>query len=131
MSRMLRSALIATASLTVFCCPAALAQAEAPAAPQGWDADYEPPRMPDGTPSFEGVWSKGSLTVLERSQQFKTQAIPPAMAVAIEQGRARAMEASNRPSDPDAGAPTAGGDDQLPVDSCEHLGDECGQSDQL
>ncbi|MAK59896.1 MAG: hypothetical protein CMK09_02850 [Ponticaulis sp.] len=87
-----------------------MAQNAAPAAPAAWDPDYEPPRMPDGTPSFDGVWSKSSLTVLERSPQFKERTIPPAMAVAIEQGREKAMEASNRPSDPNAGAPEAGGD---------------------
>ena len=106
----MKTGLAITASLAVLSSPLAAAQETAPAAgPEKWDPNYEPPRLPDGTPSFDGVWSKASLTVLERTAQFDGQAIAPAVAVAIENGRARANEASNRPSDPDAGAPQAGG----------------------
>ena len=101
----LKSLLAASAGLMMLCAPSALAQDGPPA----WDPDYEPPRMADGTPSFAGVWSQASLTVLERSPQFPGLTIPPQMAVAIENGREAAMEASNRPSDPNEGAPEAGG----------------------
>ncbi|MAK59897.1 MAG: hypothetical protein CMK09_02855 [Ponticaulis sp.] len=108
MKSLLKTCLAATASLLVLTTPSATANDAAPAGPEKWDPNYEPPRMPDGTPSFDGVWSKASLTVLERTPQFDELVISPAAAQAIESGRAQAMEAANRPSDPDAGAPPAG-----------------------
>ena len=108
MKSILKTVLAASASMMVLTAPSALAQAAAPAAPEKWDPKYEPPRMPDGTPSFDGVWSKASLTVLERTPQFQGQVIAPAVATAIETGREKAMEASNAPSDPNTGAPEAG-----------------------
>ena len=100
----LKSLLAASAGLMMLSAPSALAQD----GPAPWDPDYEPPRMADGTPSFAGVWSQASLTVLERSPQFSGPTIPPQMARAIESGREAAMEASNRPTDPNEGAPEAG-----------------------
>ncbi|MAF57035.1 hypothetical protein [Ponticaulis sp.] len=83
--------------------------ASAQDAPPAWDPNYEPPRMEDGTPSFAGIWSKASLTVLERSPQFSDLVIPPAVAQRIEQGRAAATEAANAPRDPnELEAPEAG-----------------------
>jgi len=104
----LKTWLAISASLAIMASPAALAQEAMPSAPEAWDPDYEPPRMPDGTPSFQGVWSKASLTVLERTPQFDGLVISPAVATAIEQGREKAMEASNQPTDPNEGAPEAG-----------------------
>ncbi|MAP96112.1 MAG: hypothetical protein CMK07_14290 [Ponticaulis sp.] len=109
MTSLLKPLLTATAMTLLSTGPAiVMAQEAAPAAPEKWDPDYEPPRMPDGTPSFAGVWSKASLTVLERTSQFQDLVIDPSVAQAIETGRAAATEAANKPSDPDAGAPEAG-----------------------
>jgi hypothetical protein len=92
----------------VLTAPSALSQAAAPLPPK-WDPDYKAPRLADGTPSFDGVWSKASLTVLERTPQFKDRTVPPAVAYAIAQGNEQSADAANAPSDPDAGAPEAGG----------------------
>ena len=101
--------LAAATALTVMTVTGAVA-ASARDAPEAWDPNYEPPRMADGTPSFAGVWSKASLTVLERTPQFADLMIAPAVARAIENGQAMAMEASQGPTDPDAPAPEAGQD---------------------
>lgn len=107
-SSFLKTGLTASASALLLAMSATPALAQMTEVPPSWDENYEPPRMADGTPSFEGVWSKASLTVLERTPQFNDLMIAPAVARAIEQGSASAMEAANRPSDPDAGAPEAG-----------------------
>ena len=86
-------------------CPLAHAQSDAP---ESWDPNYEPPRMPDGTPSFDGVWSKSSLTTLERADEFKDLVIPTRVAQALMKRNDRFREASNLPTDPNEGAPEAG-----------------------
>lgn len=90
---------------------AALALAGPAAAEVGdkWDPNYEPPRMADGTPSFQGIWTSASLTVLERNAQFKTLVVPEAVAVAVETGAMAMKNSDNEPTDPDAPAPEAGG----------------------
>ena len=46
---------------------------------------YEPPRMPDGTPSFQGVtWDNGNKTPLERMQGFDSLVIAREQATVIE-----------------------------------------------
>ena len=108
MSASLKACLLATAIATGLVAAPTFAQTDEVSAPASWDPEYSPPRMPDGTPSFEGVWSKASLTVLERTPQFDGLVVEPAKARAIESGRAAAMERANEASDPDAGAPPAG-----------------------
>jgi hypothetical protein len=73
-------------------------------------ASYKAPRNAFGQPDFEGVWTNAALTGLERGPQFKTLTIPEAQARAVEQARARMVEAQSRPTDPNAPAPTAGSD---------------------
>ncbi|MBK8839955.1 MAG: hypothetical protein IPO30_14970 [Hyphomonadaceae bacterium] len=48
------------------------------------------------------MWRHADLTTLERPAQFKTQTIPADRALQMEQARARArmMQASNAPSNP-------------------------------
>ena len=85
--------------------------ASAQDAPEPWDPNYEPPRMEDGTPSFAGVWSKASITSIERSPMFDTLVIPPEIAQNAEEMRARMFDQSNSARDPDEirEAPEAGG----------------------
>lgn len=74
-----------------------------------WDPNYEPPRMADGTPSLQGIWTNASLTVLERDDQFKDLIIPAQVADAVASGAMAMKNADNAPVDPDAPAPEAGG----------------------
>ncbi len=78
------------------------------AQPEPWDPNYEPPRMEDGTPSFAGVWSKASITSIERSPMFDTLVIPPEVAENAEEMRRRMLDARSQPTDPSEGAPPAG-----------------------
>ncbi len=78
------------------------------ASAQTWDPDYEPPRMPDGTPSFQGIWTNASLTSLERSAMSKSLTVPDHVATAIENGMEARMAADLEPTDPDAPPPTGG-----------------------
>jgi len=73
-------------------------------------AAYKAPRNGFSQPDLEGVWTNASLTSLERGPQFKTLTITDAQAAMVEQMRARMMDAQNRPTDPNAPAPTAGQD---------------------
>jgi hypothetical protein len=61
-------------------------------------ADYKPPRLSDGTPDLQGVWTNVSLTTLLRSPQFKTDTVTVEEAGRLEQQRAAAMERSLRPT---------------------------------
>lgn len=72
--------------------------------------DHRAPRNAFGQPDLSGVWTNASLTALIRRPPFKTLSIPEAEARAFEAARARARDAQNLPSDPNAAAPTAGGD---------------------
>lgn len=96
-------------ALIVAASPLAIAHAQSTSAPEAWDPTYEPPRMPDGTPSFDGVWSKSSLTTLERPEDyFKDLVIPARVAVRLMERNDKALASSNLPTDPNSGAPEAG-----------------------
>ncbi len=79
----------------------------------GWSstqaAEYDVPRLANGQPDLQGVWTNSSLTQLTRSRQFKDLVITEQQASAIAQGRAKASENALKPTDPNAPAPTAGG----------------------
>ena len=66
---------------------------------------YKAPRNGFGQPDFEGVWTNAALTSLERPAQFKSLTITEPQAKAAEAARARMMAATNKPTDPNDGAP--------------------------
>lgn len=103
--------------------PAAHAQFEGEIAEpsQGpWDPNYEPPRLENGQPSFEGVWTNASLTVLERAtRNFALLGmnpdevglvLPDEKAAQIAKQVEMMRASGNRPTDPNEGVPQAGGD---------------------
>jgi hypothetical protein len=71
---------------------------------------YKTPRNGFGQPDLSGTWTNASITQLERPAQFKSLVITPAEAQKLEQGYAQAVSADAKPSDPKAGAPSAGTD---------------------
>jgi hypothetical protein len=73
-------------------------------------ADYKAPRNAFGQPDLQGTWTNASLTNLVRPPMYKTLTIPEEQAKAFEARQAAMRAAQNRPSDPNAGAPRAGGD---------------------
>ncbi|MAP96110.1 MAG: hypothetical protein CMK07_14280 [Ponticaulis sp.] len=108
MKDLLKTCLSSVACFAIASSPVAIAQSAQGPSAEKWDPEYEPPRMPDGTPSFAGVWSKSSLTTLERPDQFDELVIPPNVARVLQERNDRANELSNRPTDPNEGAPEAG-----------------------
>lgn len=72
--------------------------------------DYEPPRMPDGTPDFQGVWTNASLTRMTRSAEFDGLVIPAEKIDEITYNSYynRRLREDNKPTDPNEGAPTDG-----------------------
>jgi hypothetical protein len=62
------------------------------------------PRTQDRRPSFDGVWTNGSGTRLERSGNFKQLVVPAAEAEALLKAAIAGREAANAPSDLSAGA---------------------------
>lgn len=72
--------------------------------------DYEPPRMPDGTPDFQGVWSNASLTTMTRSNEFDSLVIPQEKIEEITYNSFynRRLREDQERTDPSEGAPTDG-----------------------
>lgn len=71
---------------------------------------YEPPRMPDGTVDFQGVWSNASLTTMTRPPGFTTLVIPQEEIeeVTYNSFYNRRLREDNKPTDPNEGPPTDG-----------------------
>jgi hypothetical protein len=80
------------------------------AAGDPFDPNYEPPRMADGTPSFEGIWTNASLTVLERADQVPNLVVSEPVAQMIASYWLGRIQEDSKPLDPNAPAPEIGGD---------------------
>ena len=71
---------------------------------------YKVPHNAFGQPDFSGAWTNASVTQLERPAQFKSLTLSEAEARTLEKGYEQAVAADAKPSDPKAGAPSAGND---------------------
>jgi hypothetical protein len=64
--------------------------------------DYRAPRLPDGTPDLQGVWTNATATPVERSPELgERRAFTEEEAKAISKAAVAAVEADAAPSDPD------------------------------
>ena len=73
-------------------------------------ATYKAPRTWFGAPDLQGIWTNGSLTVLELQPGMTRVKMTEAEARAVEEGMAQMMAADAMPTDPDAPAPSKGSD---------------------
>ncbi len=71
--------------------------------------DYKVPRLSNGQPDLQGIWTNSSLTQLTRSRQFKSLVLTKEQATKVEDGRAASSKRALEPTDPNAPAPSAGG----------------------
>jgi hypothetical protein len=70
---------------------------------------YNPPRLPNGQPDLQGIWTIASLTSMTRSRQHKELVVPKELAERTAAGREAANVRALEPTDPNAPAPSAGG----------------------
>lgn len=74
-------------------------------------ADGDSPRTSDGKPDLSGTYDIATLTPLQRPEEFgEALYMTPEQAEKIVKTRAERTAAADAPSDPDRGAPPAGGD---------------------
>ena len=63
--------------------------------------DYRAPRLPDGAPDLQGVWTNATATPVERSPELgERRAFTEQEAAAISKAAVAAVEADAAPSDP-------------------------------
>ncbi len=75
-----------------------------------WDPDYEPPRMPDGTPDMQGIWTNASITSLERPDGVENLVLTPQQAAGFRGVTERLLSMDTEVTDPDAPPPEEGGE---------------------
>ncbi|MEM7414596.1 MAG: hypothetical protein AAF389_03805 [Gemmatimonadota bacterium] len=78
-------------------------------APAAAQERYEPPRLADGSPDLQGNWSNATMTPIVRPRGLGP-VLTAEQVAALEQGRQDFIEADLTASDPDRGAPVAGGE---------------------
>jgi hypothetical protein len=67
------------------------------------------PRTPDGKPDLQGIWDYATITPIERPASVKDLVMSEAEAMRLEKGAADRVDRLARPSNPNRGAPPAGG----------------------
>lgn len=72
-------------------------------------SDYSPPRTAAGHPDLQGDWTNTSMTRLERPDPSMPLIVDEAARERMEAAQARASAAANARTDPNEGAPEAGG----------------------
>jgi hypothetical protein len=71
-------------------------------AAQAFAGDYRAPRLPDGSPDLQGVWTNATATPVERSPELgNRRAFTEEEAAAISKAALAAVAADAAPSDPD------------------------------
>jgi hypothetical protein len=79
-----------------------VAVAAAVVAAQAFAGDYSAPRLPDGAPDLQGVWTNATATPFERSPELgDRRAFSEQEAAAISKAALAAVAADAAPSDPD------------------------------
>ena len=73
-----------------------------------WDPDWDPPRTAWGHPDLQGNWSSATITPLQRPRD-QGPTLSWEEVERLEGRAANRLERVSRPSDPDRGAPRAGG----------------------
>jgi hypothetical protein len=69
---------------------------------------YKAPRNAFGAPDLQGVWTSGSITLLQRPKDFKALVATPYEAAAYEKKRRQRYETGVAPTKSEAPAPAAG-----------------------
>lgn len=74
------------------------------------EEDYTPPRLSDGTPDLQGVWTNASLTRMTRPAEFKSLVIPKQKIEEITYNSYynRRLREDSKPTDPKKGVYTDG-----------------------
>lgn len=70
---------------------------------------YSPPRTPDGRPDLQGTWTNSSITLLERANPSLPLVLDAEQVARMEGARMQQEVSANSRTDPEEGAPQAGG----------------------